>query len=320
MLVDVALPVYQGKRWLPAAIDSVLAQTYPHWRLTIVDDASPDDTLAYAQALYAQRDERIRFLRLEAGRRAPGARMAALAGEEGDLIAFLDQDDVWHPEKLARQVACLQASPRAAVAHTDVRHIDGAGQEIAGSARRENAFRAGIPYDALDREALTRQLFLRNSIRLVSAVVRRAAFVQVGGFDGLPFGAEDWGLWVRLAAAGFGVVHLPEPLVDRRLHGENVSVRQRLQRNQGLWQGMEMMAAHFPWLAAEMPARQSHLLRDDILTLLAAGKGPQARPQIRQYIDLGHAAAGWALWAFSFLGPLQPPLLRLARWAAHQRP
>lgn len=319
MLVDIVLPVYQGKQWLRQAVDSALAQTYAHWQLTIVDDASPDDTLAYAQALYGG-NEQIRFLRLEVGRRAPGARMAALAGGEGGLIAFLDQDDVWHPEKLARQVARLQAAPAVAVAHTDVRHIDAAGRELPGSARRENAFRAGIPYDALDSRELTRRLFLRNSIRLASAVVRREAFAQVGGFDGLPFGAEDWGLWVRLAGAGFGVVHLPEPLVDRRLHGENVSARQRLQRNRGVWQGMEMMAAQFPWLAGEMPARQSHLLRDDILTRLAAGQGKAARPQIRQYIALGHAATGWALWAASFLGPLQPSLLRLARWAAHQRP
>ncbi len=319
MLIDIVLPTYQGKRWLQEAVDSVLAQTYPHWRLTIVDDASPDDTLAYAQALYAQRDDRIGFLRLDAGRRAPGARLAALAEGTGDLVAFLDQDDVWHPEKLARQVARLQGAPAVAVVHTDVRHIDAAGREMVGSARRENAFRAGIPYDALDRTGLTRQLFLRNSIRLVSAVVRRQAFEQAEGFGGLPFGAEDGGLGVRLAGAGFGMAHLPEALVDRRLHAGNVSASQRLERNRGLWQGMEMMAAQFPWLAAEMPARQSHLLRDDILTRLVAAQGRQARPQIRQYIALGHRM-GWGLWVVSFLGPMQASLLRLARWAINQLP
>ncbi|MCA9939872.1 MAG: glycosyltransferase [Anaerolineales bacterium] len=313
MLVDVILPAYQGKRWLREAIDSVRAQTYDGWHLIVVDDASPDDTLAYARALTAGAEERVSFLRLAAGRRAPGARMAGLALARGEVVAFLDQDDVWHREKLARQVARLRAAPTVQVVHTDVRHIDGAGQVLAGAARRENAFRATILYEEMPAQTLTQHLFLRNSIRLVSAAVRREAFMQVEGFTGLPFGAEDWGLWVRLAAAGYGFAHLAQPLVDRRLHGENVSARQRLERNQGLWQGMEMMAAQFPWLAANVPQRQAHLLRDDILTLLAAGQGRAARPKIRRLIALG-SRAGWLLWALSLTGPAQAGLLRLARW------
>jgi glycosyltransferase involved in cell wall biosynthesis len=106
---------HNGKRFLADAIESVLAQTYPSWELLLVDDGSTDGASEVARSYAARHPERIRYLE-HAGHRNRGmsaSRNLGLQHSRGALVAFLDSDDVWLPEKLARQVAILDTHPDA---------------------------------------------------------------------------------------------------------------------------------------------------------------------------------------------------------------
>src|SRR5262249_30582436 len=119
--VSVVLAVHDQARWLPATLDAVAAQTFADRELVVVDDGSTDDT----PGVLARRagDARVRVLSVPHGERAR-ARNAALAEAAGDLVAFLDGDDLWEPTKLARQVAALDAAPEAALCYTIARYVD----------------------------------------------------------------------------------------------------------------------------------------------------------------------------------------------------
>lgn len=100
-LVSVIMPSYQTEAYIRDSITSVLNQTYPHWELLIVDDASKDNTLAVVEAFD---DERIHFYRNEFNQGAAISRNKALALARGEWIAFLDSDDLWSPSKLEKQI------------------------------------------------------------------------------------------------------------------------------------------------------------------------------------------------------------------------
>lgn len=102
-LVSIVMPAYNSADFIEETITSVQAQTYPHWELLVVDDCSTDATQQVVEGL-AQADARIRYERLERNSGAAMARNRAMALAQGSYMAFLDSDDLWHPEKLQRQM------------------------------------------------------------------------------------------------------------------------------------------------------------------------------------------------------------------------
>lgn len=104
-LVSIIMPAYNSEKYIVASIDSVIAQTYSNWELIIVDDASLDKTVDIVSSYH---DERIRLLRNETNSGAAISRNKALREVKGRWIAFLDSDDLWHPEKLERQLAFMK--------------------------------------------------------------------------------------------------------------------------------------------------------------------------------------------------------------------
>ncbi len=105
-LVSIIMPTYNCARFIAESVQTVLDQTYPHWELLIVDDASTDNTAEALQPFL--KDQRIRYECLEKNSGAAFARSRALELATGDYIAFLDSDDLWHPEKLEKQLAFMQ--------------------------------------------------------------------------------------------------------------------------------------------------------------------------------------------------------------------
>src|SRR5512147_1419439 len=99
--VSVITPAYNAERFIAQTLDSVLAQTHGDWELVVADDSSTDGTASIAED-YARRDGRIRLLRMPGNQGQGPARNAALGVAHGDFVAFLDADDLWDPEKLAR--------------------------------------------------------------------------------------------------------------------------------------------------------------------------------------------------------------------------
>jgi glycosyltransferase involved in cell wall biosynthesis len=211
--VSVVVATYDQARWLEETIESVRAQTYADWELIVADDGSTDGTAGLVGRF--RDDARIRYLPGAHAERA-AARNRGLAAATGELVAFLDADDTWHPDKLARQVAALAAAPEAAACYAVARFVDGAGRPL----------RVRKPPRALSGQLFPR-LVRGNFIILASVVVRRRCLDAVNGFDAtLPvLGCEDWDLWLRIARR-WTVVGLDEELVRYRVHDANTRAEQ----------------------------------------------------------------------------------------------
>ncbi|MWB97276.1 glycosyltransferase family A protein [Agromyces seonyuensis] len=191
--------------FLDAAVSSALAQTLPPSEILVVDDGGPDpDALDAALAAHPS----VRVLHLPAGG-VGAARNAGAAATGGEWIAFLDDDDRWHPERLERQFASLAGHPGAVVGYCGLRSIDENDRVVAEPDQVQVA-------DRLDIARRTTGILLPN------ALVRRSAFEEIGGFDpGLRL-AEDLDLVLRLAETG-GFVFTDGALVDYRTHPGNTT-------------------------------------------------------------------------------------------------
>lgn len=108
-LVSVITPVFNGARFIRETLDSVCAQTHADWELICVDDCSSDNSCEIVQS-YADKDSRIRLIRLEVNSGAAVARNAAIEAARGRYIAFLDSDDIWLPYKLEVQLEYMQTN------------------------------------------------------------------------------------------------------------------------------------------------------------------------------------------------------------------
>lgn len=105
-LVSIITPVYKCEKYVGETMDSVISQTYGKWEMLLVDDCSPDGSAEIIKK-YADRDQRIRYIKLEKNSGAAAARNMGLKCAEGQYIAYLDADDLWMPEKLERQLAFM---------------------------------------------------------------------------------------------------------------------------------------------------------------------------------------------------------------------
>jgi glycosyltransferase involved in cell wall biosynthesis len=208
--VSVVVATHNQARWLGEAIESVRAQSFRDWELVVVDDGSTDDTAAVA-ARFAD-DPRIRYL-AEPHRERAAARNRGIAATTGRLVAFLDADDVWLPEKLARQVAAIAARPDAVLCYTPARYVDEAGRPL--PVRKPPRAVAGDVFPRLVRA---------NLFILASVLVRRACLLDAGCFDATlaVYGCEDWDLWLRLTRR-WPVVVVDEELTHYRRHDGNTA-------------------------------------------------------------------------------------------------
>ncbi len=216
--VSVVIPAYNAARFLPQAIAGLRAQTRPVDEILIVDDGSKDDTAQVVAGL----GEGITYIRQDnAG--VSAARNKGIAEATGDLVAFLDADDFWLPEKLEKQLAVFRRHPGVGLVASDRCDVDAEDHVLLASLFERQGlageFRnlAGAPLpQALSR--LVRTNFLPTS----SVMVRKAALDDVGVFETAIRYGEDLELWARIAAK-YGVVCLPEVLVRYRLHDSNAT-------------------------------------------------------------------------------------------------
>ena len=193
--VSVILPVFNRPRFLPAAIECVLQQTFGAWELLIVDDGSDDaDTLA---VLAAQSDPRVRVKRLAHTGSPAAARNAGVAEARGEYLAFLDSDDAWPLDKLERQLAAMRGSPECGWSYGAVERIDEHGAPITGAALAPARGEGTL---------LERLLRMEESVATPVVMMRRDLAESLGGFDSALRYGEDYDLWIRAALRGAPVV------------------------------------------------------------------------------------------------------------------
>jgi glycosyltransferase involved in cell wall biosynthesis len=205
--VSVIIPVYNRATVVAEAIASVLGQTFQDFELLAVDDGSTDDTWQQLQAC----GPRLRALRQD-HRGAAAARNFGIRNATGEYLAFLDSDDLWRPEKLARQVEYLDNHPEVALVHCDGWVIKG--HEIPADLASLPTFYAHRqpPHGA---EAGAR---LRSApSRTPHILVRRRVVEKIGGFAEDLWLHEDADFLLRLLEAGERIGYVPEPLCIVRI-------------------------------------------------------------------------------------------------------
>ena len=204
-LVSCIVPCFNGQPYLDEALSSILAQTHPKLEIIVVDDGSTDGSAAVVGCY----GDAVRYHRQD-NRGPAGACNQGLALATGAFIAFLEQDDLWLPEKTSRQLAALDADPSVGYCVGHVQNFWIAELEHEARRYRDRPVMQPVPGYVVQ-----------------TLLARRETFDRVGRFDeALPFAfASDW--FLRARERGIVERLVPEVVTRRRLHHENFSRRHR---------------------------------------------------------------------------------------------
>jgi glycosyltransferase involved in cell wall biosynthesis len=222
--VSILLTCYNHIAYLPAALEGILAQTEKDFEIIAIDDGSKDGTREWLKA----RPEKIELIFNEQNLGTYASLNVALARATGEYIAVLNDDDLWAPEKLQRQLELFAAHPKVGLVHTDGKFIDGNGNFIEGSP-------LGFEFPRTETGNVLLSLIYANKIIASAVLVKRECFDKLGGFNEKYFGSGDWEMWMRIAEQ-YEVGFVKEPLTFYRVHGANAS--HKLDR---IWQDDEML-------------------------------------------------------------------------------
>jgi glycosyltransferase involved in cell wall biosynthesis len=324
--VSVVIPTYNRAHTVGEAVASVLAQHLGDLELIVVDDGSTDAT---GDVLARVHDPRLRYL---AGRHAgvAAARNLGVAHACADLIAFLDSDDLWHPDKLAREVAFLDRHPEAAAVFSDLEKLDG-GRAYPSFMRETSVLgarlRGGACPDGLVFSIREMRLILLEEVPVKPSALtlRRSVFERAGGFDERWSSSEDWEFLLRLARdhrlgyldrplavlrVGADSLHrLDQARGDRAMIGlllrERASLRGDREARAAVARGLVSRVKHFGWHLVD------HGRRPEAAAVFLRGFLATGAPGL-----LGRAAAALV----PRLMPAEPPDVRSAARARGVQP
>jgi glycosyltransferase involved in cell wall biosynthesis len=210
-LVSVVIPTYNYGRFVCQAVDSALAQTYSPLEVIVVDDGSTDDTRQRLQSF----GQEIRYV-YQQNKHLSAARNNGIREARGVFIALLDSDDIWAPEKLARQVELFDRFPDIGLVGTESFSIDDQGSRV----KPDNE----DPCVGQFVEVALGDLLEAGMFGPSSVVIRNECLDVVGLFDETLRSVEDLDMWLRVAAR-YGVLKLLEPLTGLRVHNESMSTK-----------------------------------------------------------------------------------------------
>lgn len=208
-LLSVALPTFNGAEHLAATLDSVLGQNFGDFELLILDDGSQDGTL---DCIAGFKDGRIRLHRNPVNIGLPSNMNVAIAMARGSFLARVDQDDVAHPDRFAKQTDYLQRNPDITIVGSQIRHF-GQGEEFvsampADDGRIKARFIAGANYFANQASMARLDFYRKHHLRL----------------DANLYVIDDLGLWFDCMLHGARFANLDEPLTNYRVHRRMTSM------------------------------------------------------------------------------------------------
>lgn len=230
--VTVLMPARNAAITLPAAMRSILCQSFRGFEVVAVDDGSDDETLSVLRS-FAAEDRRVRVVSIEKSG-IVGALNAGLSESRGEYIARMDADDLAGRDRLRLQAAFLDAHPRTVAVGSRVR-IFPRGVVRPGMAHYERWLNSVVtPSD------ITRDMFIESPLAHPSVMFRRREVESLGGYRDMGW-PEDYDLWLRMAEAGMGIAKLPETLLFWRDGAE------RLSRMHGMYSpdNFRRVKAHF---------------------------------------------------------------------------
>ena len=238
--VSVIIPAHNSAPFIAEAIEGVLVQTYRDFEIVVVDDGSNDHT----GNVVKQFGSAVHYHR-QSNQGVAAARNAGIQLTAGEFVCLLDADDVWMPEKLARQLEFIAAHPDVGLLFSDA-------FEFEGNTIHKASILATMTFGVEAKSQVPipdafRKLLISNFIPTSSVMIRRSCFAVTGLFDAALPNAEDRDMWLRLAAH-FPIACLPQVLARKRSHGANISARTELALRSRLrvW---EQARRRFPALA-----------------------------------------------------------------------
>lgn len=274
-LISIIMPAYNAERYIAESIQSVIDQTYSDWELLVVDDGSTDSTAQIVGGLLAA-NPKIKYIFQQNGGQA-SARNTGLRKAKGELVAFLDSDDLWLPDKLAKQVAVLENM------QADVVYSDGYifGDDKAGS----DKFTI-VPGKTTGAQ-MFKLLFAFPSIPTLTVLAKKRVLEAVGFFqeNRAYQNCEDYDLWLRLAKADAVFYGIAEKLVKYRRHPQSMTHTPR-----GLLEPMLKVLSRYradPSLSQkEKESRMRQLYRELIAALVDEGKLAEAEKYLSEFSAL----------------------------------
>jgi len=207
--VSILMPVYNGDRYLRAAVDSILAQTMTDFELIVIDDASSDGSQTILNS-YA--DPRLRVIRHSRNKGIVEALNNGLSQVRGRYIARMDADDISYPCRLEKQVAFLEKHPEIGVVGSWIQGF--------GDVRRQYIHRYPVSDKEIQASLLFESPFAHPSVMIRRAIMENLERPYSSEF---PY-VEDWELWSRLSKSGGGA-NIPTPLIQYRIHAKSSSQR-----------------------------------------------------------------------------------------------
>jgi glycosyltransferase involved in cell wall biosynthesis len=208
MSISVVIPAFNASKYIGETIQSVLRQTLPADEVVVIDDGSTDDTSAIAAGFGPP----VRVIRIP-NSKLPSARNRGVEEAKGEWIAFIDADDLWADNKLERQMQELSRHPEADLCYTGrIVLVQSPVSTILGDIIK-------VPPGA----TIAHEMLQTNKFPPSCVVIRRSTFLAVGGHDTSFHYVEDWDLWLRLLKAGVKFVDCPEPLLQYRVHPDNMT-------------------------------------------------------------------------------------------------
>ncbi len=305
--VSVCIPTYNTARYLPEAIESVLAQEFTDYELIICDNASTDET---PEICRAYTDPRIRYVRFEELVNQGGNWNRCVNLARGEYVALLHADDVYLPDFLSERVRALDENKEVGLAFGAVRLIDERSEEIGVQSFSEKAFVTPAP-------EFLKELLFGCVVSPVSPVVRRSCYEAVGSFNEKRLWGIDWEMWLRLASR-FAVAYSPVVSAAYRIHGASGTTAVLMQAKNGA-EDLETLQDIFrevderPELRRFASLRRKAFHKLALRTLYAAGyncergnvQGAKQNLQFALQVEksLMLRPTVWALWLSCYFGP-----------------
>lgn len=241
--VSILLTCYNHLEYLKEAYSCIQKQTFTDYEIVAIDDGSTDGTREWLVENITGENTQVILNETNLG--TYGSLNRALEAATGEFIAVFNDDDVWTPEKLAKQLELFDTNPKVGLVHTNGFFINGKGERIEGAP-------LGFRFPTFETGDILAGLFYENKIIASAALVRRECFEKLGGFNPEYFGSGDWEMWFRIALE-YHVGFVDEPLTMYRVHGANAS--HKLEK---IWKDDEKLRlwfrTHYDRLIGRFPA------------------------------------------------------------------
>ncbi len=216
-LVSIIIPLYNGEKYIGECLDSIFKQNYTNFEIIIVDDGSTDSSL---QIIAKYKSQKIKIFQQNNGD-VSNARNNGIKYSAGELIAFIDQDDLWLPEKLKKQVKLFEENLNTDLIFCDIIKFSNSGKKHHAKDKHQIAL-------SLNETNLFSKLIVKNVLMPSAVIVRKDSFIEAGMFDPTFKTCGDYEMWLRMAVQRRKFVYLPEALTLYRVHENNASKNAKL--------------------------------------------------------------------------------------------